>query len=133
MKPRKLKIEFSREQSDYEIVIGHDLLVRCGEWARKCIGKNSGKIVIVSNPTIFKLYGKQTKESLRDAGFEVSHFLIKDGEQYKTLRSAESALKFFTEKHLSVFIKSIESAFFPPESLFQEPRSFFEFHFVLLP
>ena len=101
MKPQTLKIKLAREASDYEIVIGQDLLPTCGKWARKCLGKGAAKIVVVSNPAIFKLYGKQTEASLSDAGFGVSHFLIKDGEQHKSLRTAELALKFFAESRLS--------------------------------
>src|SRR5258707_10714390 len=101
MKPQTLKIKLAREASDYDIAIGHDLLSGCGKWARKCLGKGAAKTVIVSNPTVFKLYGRQAKESLNSAGFEVSHFLIKDGEEHKNLRTAESALKFFAESGLS--------------------------------
>ncbi len=101
MMPQTLKIEFARVSSGYEIVIGHDLLNRSGRWARICLGKHAAKIVIVSNTKVFKLYGKQTRESLSAAGFDVSHYLIKDGEQHKTMRTAESALKFFAESGLS--------------------------------
>ena len=101
MKPQTLKIKLAREASDYDIAIGHDLLSGCGKWARKCLGKGAAKTVIVSNPTVFKLYGRQAKESLNSAWFEVSHFLIKDGEEHKNLRTAESALKFFAESGLS--------------------------------
>lgn len=101
MKTQSIRIDFQQKPSGYEIVIGHDLLSSCGEWARKCLGKDAAKIVIVSNPTVFKLYGIQTEQSFRDAGYEVSHFLIKDGERYKTIRSAESVLKFFAENQLS--------------------------------
>ena len=82
-------------------MIGHDLLAELGKWVRKCLGNDAAKIAIVSNPTVFKLYGRQAKESLEAAGFAVSHFLIKDGEQHKNLRTAESALKVFAEAGLS--------------------------------
>ncbi|MFN0277625.1 MAG: 3-dehydroquinate synthase [Pyrinomonadaceae bacterium] len=98
---KNLTINFGRESSAYSIFIGNDLLDDSGKWARKCLGKDTVKIVIVSNPTVFKLYGKLTEQGLSAAGFEVSHFLMKDGERYKTLKSAESALNFFSEKRLS--------------------------------
>ncbi len=96
-----LKIDFSRESSTYEIVIGHDLLKESGKWARKCLGRNAAKIAIVSNPKVFKLYGKLAEASLRDAGFTVSHFLMRDGERHKNLRTAESALRFFAASGLT--------------------------------
>ena len=101
MNPQSLKIKIAREMSDYEIVVGHDLIATSGRWARKCLGKGATKIVIVSNATVFKLYGKQTVASLIMAGFEVSYFLIKDGEAHKSLKTAEAALKFFAESGLS--------------------------------
>ena len=96
-----LKIKFNRKSSSYEIAVGSGLLTQSGKWARKCLGKQATKIVIVSNPTIFKLYGKQTEQRLRSAGFEVSNFLMKDGERHKNLRSLESALNFFSEMQLT--------------------------------
>ena len=96
-----VKISISGQPSDYEITIGHGLLAVAGKWARKSLGKDAAKIVLVSNPTVFKLYGGQTEESLRAAGFTVSHFLMKDGETHKNLRSVESALQFFSKAGLS--------------------------------
>ena len=45
--------------------------------------------MVVSNPTVAKLYGAQTIESLRQAGFEVSYCELPDGERYKTPKSIE--------------------------------------------
>lgn len=101
MKHRTLKIDLLQQPATYKIVVGDRLLSGCGSWARRCLGKGAAKVVIVSNPTVFHLCGKQTEQSLRAVGFDVSHFLMKDGERYKTLGTAESALKFFSEKQLS--------------------------------
>jgi len=101
MKPRSLKIRFSSIPSNYKIIIGNDLLASCGEWARKCLGKGVSRIVIVSNPTVYRLYGTRAEESLTAAGFTVGHFLMRDGEQHKTLRTVEGALKSFAEFGLS--------------------------------
>ncbi|MBK8464784.1 MAG: 3-dehydroquinate synthase [Chloracidobacterium sp.] len=96
-----LKIDFQQEASAYEIVIGSDLLSTSGKWTRKCLGRDAAKIVIISNPTVFDLYGKQVEQCLRASGFVVSHFLMRDGEQFKNLRTVESALIFFAEQQLS--------------------------------
>jgi len=101
MKQHSLTIGSSRGSSEYKIVIGNDLIKESGKWARKWLGKGVAKIAIVSNPKVFKLYGKQAEESLRDAGFTVSHFLMKDGERYKNLRTAESALRLFAASGLT--------------------------------
>ncbi len=96
-----IKIGFSQESLGYDIKIGHDLLADCGKWARKCLGKDAAKIVIVSNPTVLKLYGRQVIESLAAEGFTISYFLMKDGETHKNLRTAESALRSFSESGLT--------------------------------
>jgi 3-dehydroquinate synthase len=101
MKQRSIKVELPSRPHGYEIVIGDDVLAQCGLWARKCLGAGVAKVVLVSNPTVYGLYGRQIAGSLRSAGFSVSHFLMKDGERFKTLRTAGSALKFFTEEKLS--------------------------------
>jgi 3-dehydroquinate synthase len=99
MTSRKVKIDLS--DAAYNIVIGHGLLATCGKWARKCLGAGAGKIVVVSNPTVFRLYGKQVSEGLTDAGFMVSSYLMTDGEHHKNLRVAELALKSFSEARLA--------------------------------
>src|SRR5688572_3735312 len=95
MKPRSLQIKFTRQASGYKIVIGHNLLDQAGPWARKCLGSEAAKAVIVSNPVVYRLYGRKVEKSLLAAGFTVSHFLMKDGERHKDFGSTESALKAF--------------------------------------
>ncbi|HRI05064.1 MAG TPA: 3-dehydroquinate synthase [Pyrinomonadaceae bacterium] len=101
MASNEVKINFSAPSAAYTVKIGHDLLAGCGNWARKCLGKDAVNIVVVSNPTIFKLYGRQVVESLASADFTVTHFLMKDGERYKDMRSTEAALRSFSEAGLS--------------------------------
>ncbi|WP_404790063.1 3-dehydroquinate synthase [Altericista sp. CCNU0014] len=47
------------------------------------------KVLIVSNPMIWKHYGDIVSKSLEAAGFEVACCLLPAGERYKTLRSVE--------------------------------------------
>ena len=101
MKPQVVNIKLSGQPTAYDIAIGHDLVAESGTWVRKCLGKDAGKVVVVSNPTVFKLYGKIVTNSLAEAGFTVTHFLMKDGEQHKSLKTAEQALKFISESGLT--------------------------------
>ena len=77
------------------------MLSGAGKWARKCLGNETTRIVVVSNPTVFKLYGEQTEANLTAAGFAVSRFLMKDGEMHKSLNSVESALRSFSQAGLT--------------------------------
>jgi 3-dehydroquinate synthase len=49
---------------------------------------------------VFALYGGRAVESLRAAGFDVAHWLMGDGERFKSLRTAERALDFLSASKL---------------------------------
>ena len=100
MKDRNVKIECLRSASSYQISIGKEGIGNCGQWARKCLGRDAAKISIVSNTTVYKLYGATVTASLADAGFSVSHWLMKDGEVHKNLGNVERALEFFSQSGL---------------------------------
>ena len=69
----------------YEISIAAQNLDRLGE---KCRTLNLGqKVMVVSNPTVFGLYGDRTIAALERASFEVSYCELPDGEKYKTPQS----------------------------------------------
>ncbi len=75
-------------QKTYEISIAPGNLERLGE---KCRALGLGeKIMVVSNPAVFGLYGARTIAALTQANFQVSYCELPDGERYKTLKSIES-------------------------------------------
>jgi 3-dehydroquinate synthase len=80
-------IRVSLAENPYEISIAAGNLDRLGEKCRELAVGN--KVMVVSNPTVFKLYGERAIASLKSANFEVSFCEVPDGEQYKTLRSIE--------------------------------------------
>ncbi len=83
----KLELKLPGTDSEYGIIAGSDLLARLGEWAGHCLGRPGGRVMVVSNPRVFGLYGEGAEESLRRAGFDVHVWLMRDGERYKDLRS----------------------------------------------
>ena len=56
---------------------------------------------MISNRRVFGLYGPVVCESLVAEGFAVTHFLIGDGERYKSLKTAETALAEFARAGLT--------------------------------
>jgi 3-dehydroquinate synthase len=64
------------------------------------LGIPAQRIAIISNPKVFSLYGSEVRKSLEASGFSVSHWLIGDGERYKSIATAERALKFLNETRL---------------------------------
>lgn len=88
-----------REHS-YEILVGQNLLEKCGSWVRSVIS-GVGKVVIISNELVFSLYGETVCASLAAAGIESRVWKMGDGESFKSLETAEQALRFFSENKLS--------------------------------
>src|ERR1041384_405492 len=84
----------------YDIRIGSGVLSEVGNEARGVLGEGTRRIALISNETVFRLFGKQTMSGLNAAGFEVSTWLMKDGEQHKSLRSLEQALMFLSRSGL---------------------------------
>ena len=85
---------------EYEIKIGYDLQKNSGEWARKKLSEKTRKIALISNKKVFSLYGETVEKSLKENGFEVCVWLMKDGETHKNFRSLETALKFFSQNQI---------------------------------
>ena len=81
----------------YRVEIGAGALSRLGAVARAGLRREARKVALVSNPRVFGLYGARAVAALRGAGFEVAHWLMPEGERFKTLRTAGRALDFFSE------------------------------------
>lgn len=83
-------IDVNLPQNRYEIAIAPGSLDNLGNWMNGKESKplNLGeKVLLVSNPAIFKRYGERAVKSLTNAGFEVVSLNLAAGEQYKTLNS----------------------------------------------
>src|SRR5208283_352590 len=75
------KVTVGLGERSYDIVIGSGMLSGIGERAARF--GFSPTIGIVSNPTVFRLYGEEVTRSLTDAGFKCFSTLVPDGEGYK--------------------------------------------------
>jgi len=81
----KIRVELG--ERSYPIAIGSCIL--------RDIGKNlerfdfSNKVAVVSNPTVFNLYGNTLITSLTDSGFETMEIILPEGEEFKNLSSIE--------------------------------------------
>jgi 3-dehydroquinate synthase len=96
---RTVRVRLGARDS-YEILAGPGALARLGEAARGALPERARRVVVVSNETVFSLYGRRAAASLRSSGFAVETFLVGDGERHKTLRTAERALDFFSRRRL---------------------------------
>ncbi|MEA5465092.1 3-dehydroquinate synthase [Leptothoe sp. PORK10 BA2] len=94
----KTVIPVELPQLQYDIKIATDGLQYLGSWL-SALGKR-GKVLLVSNPAIFKHYGGTALTSLIEAGFDVCQCILPPGERYKTLRSIEKIYNVAFENHL---------------------------------
>ncbi|HVS22053.1 MAG TPA: 3-dehydroquinate synthase [Pyrinomonadaceae bacterium] len=90
----RVQVRLPARSQNYEIKIGAGLLSTLGREARLCLGSAARRVAVISNELVFDLYGERAVRSLRAAGFTVGHWLMKDGERNKSLRSLEAALAF---------------------------------------
>ena len=83
----------------YDILIGKGLLNQLGEQVKK-LGK-AQKVCIVSESTVYPLYGKAVTESLENAGFSVVSFVFPAGEESKNGSVFLELLNFLAENRLT--------------------------------
>lgn len=75
-------------ERSYEILIGNGLFDRlASELTARGLGR---RIFLVSNPTVYELYGDRILQSLQEHGFKVTPLFIPDGERYKNLQTVEN-------------------------------------------
>ncbi|NEP16622.1 MAG: 3-dehydroquinate synthase [Leptolyngbya sp. SIO4C1] len=78
-------------QHPYEIRIAPAGLDYLGAWlaGEPPLIRPGQKLLLVSNPVVFKHYGERAIASLTQAGYKVCQCILPAGERYKTLRSIE--------------------------------------------
>lgn len=79
------KITVNLGERSYDIFIGSGILDGIGE-KLKSFGF-SPKIAVISNPTVFPLYGECVSDSVKKSGFDLIDIKIPDGEEFKNLTS----------------------------------------------
>jgi len=93
---KKVTVEASIK---YDVLIGRGLLKETGAYAADVFG--SCKLCVVSDETVFGLYGNIVKTSLADAGYETCEFTFPSGEQSKKMDTVARLLEFMAEAQLT--------------------------------
>jgi len=78
----------AKQGFSYPIIIGENLLDKIGSAAKK--HTKAAKLLLVSNTTVFSLYGKQVIFSLKKEDFDVETIILPDGEKFKNIDSLET-------------------------------------------
>lgn len=81
---KEVKVELG--SNSYTIRVGSALLTRTGHWLKE--KGFSGKLVIITDPTVQRLYGDALSKGLTEDGFEVITLLVPAGEEHKSLENA---------------------------------------------
>jgi len=93
-------VRLPARKHNYEIKIGAGTLSTLGAEARAALGSGARRVALISNSTVFDLYGKPVLRSLKAENLNVFRWLMPDGERHKSLRSLEQALSFISEARL---------------------------------
>ncbi|WP_333654174.1 3-dehydroquinate synthase [Dissulfurispira sp.] len=76
-------------ERSYDIAIDSGILSNIGERIK---GFSFSKVAVISNPSVFNLYGDVVINSIKNAGFEPLHVIIPDGEEHKNFNQTYQIL-----------------------------------------
>ncbi|MBI3802859.1 MAG: 3-dehydroquinate synthase [Nitrospirae bacterium] len=81
------KVHLNLGANSYDIVIGNGVRNRLGRYLQEL--SLGGKVAIVTNPVVDRLYGAGVRKSLQAARFSPTTIRVRDGERYKTTDEVE--------------------------------------------
>jgi 3-dehydroquinate synthase len=97
---QRVRVRLRQRIEEYEVTVGAGALKSLGRLARRSLSPHARRILIVSNQTVFNLYGRLASKSLRAEGFSVAHCLMNDGERYKTAATLDAVLRVLSDSGL---------------------------------
>ena len=95
-----VRVRLPSKSKPYDIRIGAGSLDDLGPAVRKSTGRTVRAVAVISNKTVFDLYGKPAMDSLQRAGSTVKYCLVGDGERQKSFRSLERIVAFLADSGL---------------------------------
>ena len=91
------KIRIDLGERSYDILVGKDILVQVGDLLSHLV--KSKNAIIVTHPSINKLYGSTIRASLENEGIKALTFEVPEGESCKSLQQAEKLYDRLIENH----------------------------------
>ncbi len=86
---REVWVDLGGDRS-YKIIIAAGIMEETGRLLEKTTGQT--RVMLISNPLVFSLYGERIVHALQAAGLRVSTALIPDGEEYKNMQQVNNML-----------------------------------------
>ncbi len=90
---RSVRVELG--SNSYEVLIGAGLLGQTGRFLKE--KGFAGKLVIITDPTVQRLYGAALSQGLSGDGFNVVALLVPEGEAQKSLETASRLYQELTD------------------------------------
>jgi len=92
---KDITCEVKTATQSYPVFVGYGLLDKLGE---KIKGAGlSGAVNIISDETVFSIYGAKVQKTLKDAGFVVNSFMVPPGEATKNIDYINRIYDFLVE------------------------------------
>lgn len=82
---------------DCPLLVGWDLIPRLGELLQQA--GIAGPVYLITDDTVFELYGRKAQQALHDAGIAAHTFTFPAGERSKSLATATSLYGWLAERH----------------------------------
>jgi 3-dehydroquinate synthase len=82
---KKIRVELG--ERSYDICIGSKILEKIGSKLKSL--STSPKTAIISNPTVYRLYGKKVLNSIKSLRLDAIPVIIPDGERYKDISTVQ--------------------------------------------
>ncbi|MDA9470296.1 3-dehydroquinate synthase [Enterococcus sp. 5H] len=94
-----MKLTVTLPNHSYDLTIEKGLLAEIGNWTKQLWTPQ--KVVIITDTNVQKLYAEQVQNSLKEAGFQPSIFVVEAGEQSKSLTVAAQIYDFLADEGLT--------------------------------
>ena len=91
-------INLKHAKGEYNIYIGDNLLENTGGYINKVVD-NKPKLCLISDNTVYDLYGETVKKSCEASGFAVRCFVLKPGGESKTLAAVSEIYNFLSDNN----------------------------------
>lgn len=82
----RISLSLAGQSHTYQILIGEGLISKAGALMREA--DLTGRLLVVTNPTVARWYLQPLMNSLAKAGYEAQAVLVEDGERYKSMEEA---------------------------------------------
>lgn len=93
---KKISINLSKS---YDCLLGEKLLEKTGELIGNILSPL--KVMIVSDDTVFSLYGQKVADSVKKQGFAAETFVFKNGEKHKNIKTVNKLINRMLKENMT--------------------------------